>query len=216
MAAEDERKTEIKGKYNPKLLLGVCHGAEFGGQPIEHHPSESVVDVLEKLPVGSRVGIEFNPFLQHKLESKKISGDRIEFSKSIINYWKEIVALCKAKNIEVVYLDNFEMSLLSACHSREAEFAERGLIQSQEIQYILEDDEDNGFKDEHTKEEIGLEIQKAHRLMFVHETISEYLLKIEREHYIFDRIREQPLDVAILGAGHTDFFASIATGTMSY
>ncbi|HVZ12754.1 MAG TPA: hypothetical protein VG965_07030 [Patescibacteria group bacterium] len=173
-----------------ETLYGVIHGGSYSFEGIRIQemsigPSIELLEQLQELPHGSKVGIESVPEF-HNQNSFKSDGKTLRIPQEEIMYWDAIRIACLKKEHEIVYLDDLPTYRK---HWRKMLEAQRFEDQAWKV----------SDKDEHIEF-----LQKAYRSGVE----SQNIFTFEREAKIIDNIAVHQPDVVILGKGHSDYLAS--------
>lgn len=182
--------------FHKMELYGVEHGSGFtlfGEVVIENEvrPAIELLMDLEKLPIGSRVGIETTPEIQAGGDSKII-----QFTDESIGYWRPIISLCERRGLEVAYLDDFEL------------FKKYGAFLAARNALAKSYEDSKNTLDDHTA-------CHTKSLIYCFDTMASYIFEVEREDEIFRKMESQKPDVAIIGGAHADYLMLDPTASNS-
>ncbi|MDO8660363.1 MAG: hypothetical protein Q7K43_00600, partial [Candidatus Woesearchaeota archaeon] len=183
-------------------LYGVAHGVAinslFFSESISVNPAQELLDDLQRLPKGSKVGIEWFK----EIDWSEIQEDvarlicaaklqtAISYDQASYEYWEILLEKIQSLGLEPVFLENkklwlsYNHAIVDSVKGSEAELFHEG-----------ESDRDYHLKlceyNESRRKRI-LDSRKIH--------------EIERDTHLLSAITKEELEVAIVGIGHSDYW----------
>jgi hypothetical protein len=174
-------------------LYGVYHNrttfnlGPFPMSRVDMHPSRHLVDYLSGLPKGSRVGIEeIDPAQAFQDDDYGLEPDP---------YWVTLRNHIDDLGLVPVYLDDIDLI-------KKAKMKYYGAHKFALDYQILKGEVDSGqgsFDDI-----VSNRLRFLREAEFIAYTQGDYILEVEREQYLVDRVKQENPDVVVLGVGHTD------------
>jgi len=171
----------------------------FGGEigSVATHVGKDLREELMALPKKTAVGVQyFEEFCdggipyRRNLNVKKIGA---HVPKNAANYWTEILSICKMRNLDVRFLDDY----------RTLREAAKKLIRKD---IILDQIKNIELNNPAPKAEIERVKQGLIEDLYKTEVESEYLSTVTRSDKILENIIKECPEIAILASGHADYF----------
>lgn len=178
-----------------ETMYGVTAGANIhsltGEQiPIFSEPSREIKELLRKLPAGSSVGIESHP----DLVNRYTHGDKyFAYSESSISYWQHVEDLAKELKLDVVYLDDIDLTLKASRHMLSADNFAKLSFQTF-----------YGSGPDVPRKDVNDLTRSYDRQAYAHRALGRYAMKVEREQALLRNIAATQPTVVIIRRGHGD------------
>ncbi len=191
-------------------IVGVTHGASdlFSGN-LSLSPSKEFLRYLSQFPKGTKVGLEtlseddwdyvrediFNRGSDNYEILSNSERDPPHFSLSDDFYWNSLRNFCVGRDFKVVYLEDRNIWI---------EY-NKSVIKSALLNARIHDKvlfHNNGESDLHYSRKLVRCNESNNRLSLK----SEKIHKIDRDKEILDAIRKSGVDLAIVGASHSDYW----------
>lgn len=189
----------IRGLEGVLILAGISLPKLFGdptGSVITHVGS-GLRDELMSLPKGTRVGVQYFEELCDGgvpyRRSLRVKNTSVYVPEHIAGYWGEILGICKLRGLEAIFLDDYKIF---------REIAKK-LVQKEMKTEEIKNMEINNPQ---PKVEIKKIIQALKEEIYTLDVEMEHLQTEKKGDKILENIIHEQPGVAILGAGHADYF----------
>lgn len=173
------------------------YGVNHGGHSVDDGvvegtisitPSVELIGILETLPPGKKVGIEYHPSLG---EPRNVDGIIFSQQSPALQYWRNIEDAIKRSSSSVVHLEDTDV---------QERYARAFLNQIKAARGLQEYCEGSEWD--------PLVFRDLAEAKYSASSLSDYIFVIERENAILDRIQATRPDIAILGDAHIRFLLS--------
>jgi hypothetical protein len=186
--------------FTVERVYGAAHFVQyFSGAGREVVPSRGLVQELQTLPSGTRIGIEeFDPQEtpnQLKGINIQVGDENIEIDGGL--YWSNLTAICQNLDLEMVYLDDplvferYTEKLASVISVRRQLKSYENSLDARQLSLLTE----NTLRD-------------FREASYKAETEGEYINAVEREEAMMKRIVKYQPQRVIVGSGHAFYWAA--------